>query len=111
MARKVYRIRSWWFVRRFLWKLMLLPVTAAGVFLSVYMRTSPFPPEQAMLHLLAGVDCPMAAPLTWPRRSRASPGYHARFDEDGDGIACEPLPGMVVEGPTQSRGGAKFLRP
>lgn len=112
MGRDVYRIRSWRFARRLMLRLAFAPVTAAAIFFSVYLRTSPFPPEAALLHLLAAQSCGVADALGVAPARVGAPGYHAKFDADGDGIACESV---VVGGQSDVqaayRGGAKFVKP
>lgn len=106
MSGDVYTIRSWRFVRRLLVKLVFLPVTALAIFFSVYLRTSPFSPEAALMHLLAARGCAIADALGVAPARDGQPGYHAKFDEDGNGIACE-----IGTAQAQFRDGPKFIRP
>ena len=97
-------------------KLMAIPVVALGTAVSVYIRTSPYPPSQALAHLVARAGCPAAAAIGLAGARAGEVGYHARNDPDGDGIACAPA--SAPEGPiaphqvTETKaGGAKFVRP
>lgn len=97
-------------------KLMAIPVIALATALSVYIRTSPYPPSAALAHLLARAGCPAAAAIGLAGARAGELGYHARNDPDGDGIACAPAavpeglvaPGQVI---VTKAGGAKFVRP
>lgn len=98
---------------------MSLPVITCSVALSVYLRTSPYDPAQALRHLAALHGCDTARVMGLAPAGRGQPGYHARNDSDRDGIACEPLLASATNpreapGPKSQRrmqGGAKFIRP
>ena len=104
---------------RILLRIAVVPLVAGAVAVSIYIRTSDFPPEQAMLHLYALAGCDAAASVGLAPAFRGGVGYHARNDPDGDGIACLPaLPPRAPAAasqpstPAESRaGGAKFIRP
>lgn len=97
-------------------KLMAIPVVALATALSVYIRTSPYPPSAALAHLVARAGCPAAAAIGLAGARVGEAGYHAHNDPDGDGIACAPAsvpeglaaPGQLME---TKAGGAKFVRP
>ncbi|MEM7317468.1 MAG: excalibur calcium-binding domain-containing protein [Pseudomonadota bacterium] len=95
-----------------------LPVVTVSVAVSVYLRTSPFESDQALLHLVALQGCEAAFSVGLAPARHGQPGYHARNDLDGDGIACEveataSLPQQVpAQKPAHRRvGSAKFVRP
>ncbi|SPH24374.1 hypothetical protein DEA8626_03425 [Defluviimonas aquaemixtae] len=97
-------------------KLCAIPIVAASVSVSLYIRTSPYRPTEALIHLVAMAGCPAAAAIGIPEAREGEPGYHARNDPDGDGVACgaargDPLPGATVRDSTRQVGGAKFVRP
>ena len=103
-------------------KLASIPVVAASVALSVYVRTSPYPPTEALMHLIARAGCPSAAAIGLAPARRGALGYHARNDPDGDGIACDAgqrlaVPVTLTSPPaadidrSRNAGGAKFIRP
>ncbi|WP_216665528.1 excalibur calcium-binding domain-containing protein [Pseudoruegeria sp. HB172150] len=108
---------------RIAFKLASVPVVAACVTVSVYVRTSDYPPGDAMRHLVAMSGCRGAAAVALAPAMRGHIGYHLRNDPDGDGIACGPArrgeaavaanpPGqeMPVSDAPRMVGGAKFLR-
>lgn len=110
---------------RILLSLALAPVVAAGLTVSIFVRTSEYEAPDALRHLIALAGCNSAAKLNMTDIPRGAVGYHPRNDADGDGISCES--GRVlasaetaeVSSPqavpmtvtTRSVGGAKFLRP
>ena len=103
---------------RMLLRLAGLPGLMVAVALSVYVRTSPYDPELAMRHLIARAGCDRARSVGLAPALRGNPGYHARNDRDGDGVACEIWHGSKgqttsAETKAQTRfvGGAKFIRP
>ncbi|MEX0365735.1 MAG: excalibur calcium-binding domain-containing protein [Ruegeria sp.] len=101
------------------------PLMTASVALGVYLRTSPYEPAEAMLHLIARAGCDAAESVGMAPAYRGWPGYHARNDADGDGVACEPQrqaeqvavqprnasPAQAPEPRQRTLGGAKFVRP
>lgn len=97
-------------------KLTTIPIIAVATAVSVYVRTSPYPPALALAHLVARAGCPAAAAIGLADARAGAPGYHERNDPDGDGIACAPasadgtpyVPGQTT---TTRAGGAKFVRP
>ncbi|SEJ90837.1 Excalibur calcium-binding domain-containing protein [Cribrihabitans marinus] len=106
---------------RLVWLLFSLPLIAGSVAVSVYLRTSPYPRAQAMQHLVARAGCEAAARVGVRYARKGQPGYHARNDPDGDGVACGSAPAARTaasaapeppSGPaTRQVGGAKFVRP
>ncbi len=52
---------------------------------------SPWPPILTVRHLMAAPSCERAAKVGLAPALRGQPGYWARHDRDGDGIACESL--------------------
>lgn len=107
--------------RRMLWSLLGLPFVASAIALSVYIRTSPYEPEKAILHLAARVSCDAARMVGLAPSYRGELGYHARNDADGDGVACEvvfansqpigPVPVRRSAPRDRMVGGAKFVKP
>lgn len=97
-------------------KIAAIPLVATSVALSIYVRTSPYPPTEALVHLIAMGGCPAAAFFGLSNRREGELGYHKRNDPDGDGIACAAsrIPGALVDGAepdiTHRAGGAKFVR-
>lgn len=109
--------------------ILWLPCVAFAVGISAYVRTSPFAPHEAVAHLIARGGCDAASFVGLAPAYRGEPGYHARNDPDGDGIACGSKPvlaeqslprpvlsdaaktGRARRGETRFIGGAKFVRP
>ena len=103
-------------------RVIAVPAVAAVVAMSVYIRTSPYEPTEALMHLIARSSCSAARSVGLAPSFRGELGYHARNDADGDGVACE-WPGINVPGaanaaeavpaaaPGRMAGGAKFVRP
>ncbi|WP_170573999.1 excalibur calcium-binding domain-containing protein [Ruegeria atlantica] len=100
--------------------IMMLPVTTAVIAMGVFIRTSEFEREEAVIHLIALAGCEAIAPIAPGPFLVGEPGYHPRNDPDGDGVACgsvaAPLQSNTTEQqPEPSRprtvGGAKFVRP
>lgn len=99
-------------------RVLALPGLTLVVALSVYIRTSPYDPEQAILHLIARTGCENARSVGLAPALRGDPGYHARNDADADGVACEvrhvaATQSAPSDSSAQTRfvGGAKFVRP
>ncbi|WP_170466972.1 excalibur calcium-binding domain-containing protein [Ruegeria arenilitoris] len=105
---------------------LMLPATTAAITVAVYLRTSEFESHEALLHLIAMVSCDTAGSLIPGPYRKGEPGYHARNDADGDGVACgtiapitaTPQSAEALQSPLrpeapQSRqlGTAKFVRP
>ena len=95
-------------------KIVAIPFIAASVAMSLYVRTSPYRPTEALVHLVAMGGCPAAAFFGLSGMREGDLGYHARNDPDGDGVACA-VPDVLREGSdpnvTHKAGGAKFVRP
>ena len=105
---------------RILLMVLMLPVTTFGIALGVYLRTSPYEPAEAVLHIVALAGCDAAQAVGIAPAYRGGLGYHERNDPDGDGVACgvavetEPqsaATGRAPEAKERMLGGAKFLRP
>ncbi|MFA3920727.1 excalibur calcium-binding domain-containing protein [Ruegeria hyattellae] len=107
-----------------------LPLLMFSTVLGVYIRTSPYPAEQALQHLVAMAGCEAAAKVGVFEVREGMPGYHLRNDPDGNGVACEArtiaaIPVQSVETVQASRdtspsadstdrrqlGNSKFIRP
>ncbi|TMV10393.1 excalibur calcium-binding domain-containing protein [Ruegeria sediminis] len=100
--------------------ILLLPVTTFGIALGVYLRTSPYEPAEAVLHIVALAGCDAARAVGVAPAYRGGPGYHLRNDPDGDGVACgsapRAAPRMAAPAPAPEArqrmvGSAKFVRP
>ncbi|MCV2873736.1 excalibur calcium-binding domain-containing protein [Defluviimonas sp. WL0050] len=92
-------------------KLMAIPVIAVATAVSIYIRTSPYPPAEALAHLIARAGCPAAAAIGLAGARMGELGYHDRNDPDGDGIACAPATAADGQVTVTKAGGAKFVRP
>ncbi|WP_425051739.1 excalibur calcium-binding domain-containing protein [Psychromarinibacter sp. S121] len=115
-----------------------VPLVATALTVSIFIRTSEFSNVDAVRHLYALAGCDHARKVGLAPAAKGFPGYHPRYDVDGNGIACEgvglmtgprlvnlpaaapvpvaeaapeaaPLP--EAETPRRMDGGAKFLRP
>lgn len=64
------------------------------------LSASPWPAMDTLKHIGAFPNCTAARAFGVDRARVGQPGYYARHDADGDGIACEPIP---VERPARSR--------
>ena len=106
-------------LRKVVLSLMTIPVIAASLTISIYIRTSPYEPAEALRHLIAKTGCEAAFRVGLAPARRGEMGYHERNDLDGDGVACGsgvvadagPSGGPAGEPSVRSVGGAKFLRP
>lgn len=104
---------------RILMSLLAIPVLAVLVAFSLYIRTSPYPPSEATLHLMARFGCETARSVGLASARRGELGYHSRNDVDEDGVACtgfEPSDTLTIvaqpkEVQTHSISGAKFVKP
>ena len=103
---------------RILLKLLLVPFVTVALTASIYIRTSEYPPEDALRHLLSLAGCRTAATLNLAPAYRGEIGYHEMNDADGDGVACEGERITVAQLPSEPpapegrvAGGAKFVRP
>ncbi len=96
-----------------------IPLVTIGVAISVYVRTSDYPTQDAMRHLFALAGCEAAVAVGLTPATKGNIGYHARNDPDGDGVACDgPEYSRSVAvapsnggSPPQMTDGAKFVRP
>lgn len=111
--------------------LLSLPLVTCSVALSIYLRTSPHRPSEAMAHLVAMAGCDAARYFGIGPAREGDIAYHKRNDPDGDGVACAPegyalnsTPQVVFQPrpvgqsaqsaqpvTRRSIGGAKFVRP
>ena len=76
-------------------------VAAGSVFLVVALFlvfASKFGASGAFWHMIAAAGCDAARAAGVAPAYRGHPGYHARNDRDGDGIACEPYYGRTRMG-------------
>lgn len=90
--------------RAMLLRLLQVPMVGLSVALALYLQTSPYPRDEALLHLTARLGCDYAARVGLAPAYRGEIGYHDRNDPDRNGIACEP--------PLRTEaGGARFVRP
>lgn len=103
---------------RILMNVLLIPLIAAVLTVSIYLRASPFERQDALRHLVALTGCSAAEKVGLVRAREGAPGYHLRNDLDGDGIACnegvrrvETVPAGAGSGRHIPVRGAKFLRP
>ncbi|MFQ6553805.1 excalibur calcium-binding domain-containing protein [Aestuariibius insulae] len=97
-------------------RILLLPLVVLSISLSIYIRTSPFPMQVTIAHLMSMSGCRMTQHLGLAPAVKGAPGYHARNDANGNGVACET--GVFVDTAqpagsqsTRSVSGAKFVRP
>lgn len=107
-----------------------LPLVMCSTALGIYIRTSPYPAEQALQHLVAMAGCEAAAKVGVFEVREGEPGYHARNDTDGNGVACAIQTRVISPGETvvtvqtsrgrapaadsterRQIGDAKFIRP
>ncbi|MDF0603802.1 excalibur calcium-binding domain-containing protein [Psychromarinibacter sp. C21-152] len=104
---------------RILLQIAAIPLVAAAVAVPLYLRTSDYPPMDAIRHLAALAGCEQAAAVGLAPAREGGLGYHRRNDPDGDGVACgtahaaasAPARPADPEAPSRMTGGAKFLRP
>ena len=105
---------------RIITMVLALPLTTAAIAFGVYMRTSDFERTEALMHLIALAGCDAAHAVGLGKMHKGQPGYHARNDPDGNGVACESggTAKPSFNAPRQSEntgsrmvGGAKFVRP
>jgi len=100
---------------RIFMQLLLVPVVTVVLTVAIYTRTSPYEPRDALRHLLALTGCDAAVKFGVAPAYRGELGYHARNDEDGDGVACAGESSALAETAPETGGGAasgaKFLRP
>nr|WP_108860161.1 MULTISPECIES: excalibur calcium-binding domain-containing protein [Ruegeria] len=108
---------------RIIFMILMLPATTAAIAVGVFLRTSEFESPDALLHLVALAGCQAAEALVPGPYWDGEPGYHARNDTDGDGVACgatapqfatpqpaaDPQPAAAA--PQRQVGTAKFVRP
>jgi len=105
---------------RILVMILMLPVTTAVIAMSVFIRTSEFEREDAVLHLIALAGCQTVISIAPGLFRVGEPGYHRRNDPDGDGVACgtiaPPTPNSSASPRSDASkpravGNAKFIRP
>lgn len=107
--------------------LLSFPIMTIGVATSIYIRTSPYEPTDALAHLVARGGCAAASYVGLAPAYHGEIGYHALHDEDGNGVTCEndsqfaSVPSVASASLSTSDpapaahermvGGAKFLKP
>ncbi|WP_170430438.1 excalibur calcium-binding domain-containing protein [Ruegeria arenilitoris] len=105
---------------RILIMVLMLPLTILSIVVAVFLRTSGYEREEALIHLIALAGCDAVETIVPGPFLAGGPGYHPRNDPDGDGVACETLSGTPVSGavpqrtgtrPSRTVGTAKFVRP
>lgn len=69
--------------------LLSFPFLTTAIATSIYIRTSPFEPSDALAHLIARGGCEAANYVGLSPAYHGEIGYHARNDIDDDGVACE----------------------
>ncbi len=97
-------------------RILFLPVVIASISLSIYIRTSPFPMQVTIAHMMSMSGCAMTRHLGLAPAVKGAPGYHVRNDANGNGVACETGVYVDTAQPAESRStrsvsGAKFVRP
>lgn len=110
---------------RIIFSLLGLPLVAGAVAISIYVRTSPYKPPDALMHLVARAGCDAARYVGMAPAFRGGIGYHAKNDADGDGVVCETVgfemeparevaygtPAPKQDNAVRTMNGAKFVRP
>lgn len=107
---------------RILIMVLLLPLTTALIATGVFLRTSGYERDEAVIHLIALAGCDATQAMGIGPFRAGQPGYHERNDPDGDGVACGyaelELPrATTVQAQDQPKprersvGSAKFVRP
>ena len=105
---------------RILLMVLALPVTISVIAVGTYLRVSDNDRPEAIIHLVALAGCDAARALGFGTFREGEPGYHARNDPDGDGVACDhPAPSTSLqqvqprnaEPKARMVGNAKFVRP
>lgn len=105
---------------RILLMILALPVTTAMIAAGAYLRISDYDRDEAVIHLIALAGCDAALSVAQGPFYEGQAGYHARNDQDRDGVACgtsAPAPlsqsaDTTASKPTiRSVGSAKFVRP
>jgi len=105
---------------RILIMVLMLPVTTLVIAVGVYLRTSEFEREEALIHLIALAGCKPVEALVPGPFFAGQAGYHLRNDPDGDGVACgvyspptaqDTLPQQTESPNRRAVGNAKFVRP
>lgn len=86
------------------WAVILAPAMAVPAWL---FATSPFSPQDTVVHQLSALGCPVAGFFGVAPAKAGAPGYHASLDANGDGIACETERTARPRHQTD----AKFVRP
>lgn len=103
---------------RILLMVLALPVTTAIIAIGAYLRVSEYNRDEAIIHLIALGGCDVVQAMGFGPFREGDPGYHARNDPNGSGVAC----GKFVQNSTQRAepsqstnhravGSAKFVRP
>lgn len=104
-------------IRRILWKILMTPLVALGIAMTIYVWTSPYERTDALRHLVALSGCEAAQGIGLSPAFAGELGYHAKNDPDGDGVACDtPEIAAVHVAPAAPASetplrGARFLSP
>ena len=105
---------------RILFMVLILPLTTGLMAASIFLRISEYERDEALIHLIAMAGCNVTQAVGAGPFRRGEPGYHARNDVDGDGVACgtvapvqagHALPRQSGGTAVRSVGNAKFVRP
>ncbi len=100
--------------------LLALPVTTLLLAANIYIRTSEYDRNGAILHLIALTGCSAPEAIGFGPFRKGYAGYHERYDPDGNGVSCEISGSVQVQStpaqrsndaPVRSVGNAKFVRP
>ncbi|WP_254446006.1 excalibur calcium-binding domain-containing protein [Ruegeria sp. HKCCD7255] len=109
---------------RILLMIVALPLTTAMLVLAIYPRATSFERHEAIIHLVAMAGCDAVAAIGFGHFREGEPGYHKKYDPDGDGVSCpsvfhaqvpltaEALKPVSTQAPApRSVGSAKFITP
>lgn len=104
---------------RIILMVLALPLTTGIIAVNIYLRTSEFDRNGAVMHLIALAGCDATNALGLGPFRKGYPGYHKRYDPDGDGVSCGTLQLQRVQDTPQASstsaaravGNAKFIKP
>ena len=71
---------------------LALPLTTGIIAVNIYLRTSDFDRNGAVMHLIALAGCDAMHTLGFGPFRKGYPGYHKRYDPDGDWRVLRPHP-------------------